>query len=177
MTKKKENPLVHIRLEGDEAMQMKKDILQLEMGVVRTLQIINRYRELRKNSYDKKNKIYENIKQAHSELNKMKKVNFPKIDKNSLIKKIEKKYNEEPGKKETKKEDKKNNKIEKKTSKKKNKKQEKKPETTKEKLKSTIKKPSKKTTSQSKPKKPSKEKELENELKNIQAQLKKLDIE
>lgn len=197
MTKKKEHPLVHLRLESDEAMQMKKDILQLEMGIVRILQIINNYRNLRKKNYETKNKMYDTIKQTHSDLNKLKRVNFPKINKSGIVKKIEDKYDDN--------EDKKNKKSKKKSKPEKSKKTEKeglpqtelekqkqrlrekylnqkeeqKPLTTKEKLKSTIAPPEKqsnsKDSSKKSAKKVSKEQELQNELRTIQEQLKKLE--
>lgn len=196
MTKKKEHPLVHLRLESDEAMQMKKDILQLEMGIVRILQIINNYRNLRKKNYETKNQIYETIKQTHSDLNKLKRVNFPKINKSGIVKKIEDKYSDHE--EEEAEENKKNKKSKKKTKSEKEdspqtelEKQKQRlrekylnqkaqiPLTTKEKLKSTIAPPEKqsnsKNASKKSPKKVSKEQELQNELRTIQDQLKRLE--
>lgn len=153
MTKKKQAPFIHIRLENDEAVRMKKDLLYLEISVVRALQIINRYKKLREKNYEYKKLLKEKIKQTHSDLNKLKKT-LPKIDKTSLVEKIEKKYNEDLGIEESV-----NKKIEKRTGK----------------SKKASKKASKKTKKSSDEEiEKNKEKELQEELRTIQEQLRKL---
>ena len=173
MTKKKDHPLVHLRLESNEAMQMKRDILQLEMGIIRTLQIINRYRNKRAKSYDYKNQIYDYIKQTHSDLNKLKRFSFPKINKTKILKQIEEKYNghEEEIKKLEEKTKEAGKKEKEKLKQRYEKEKELRPKTIKEKLKSTI----QSTSKDSSKSKTGKDERLQDELRSIQDQLRRLE--
>jgi len=74
---KEENP-VYVKLENDEALQSKRDILLLQMSLLRIMKIIKHYRLLRLEELKIKATTYRRLKDLITNLRKIK-TNLPKI--------------------------------------------------------------------------------------------------
>jgi len=68
--KKKENS-IHIKLENDEAIISKKDLLSSEINLLRISQIIENYRKLRSEEIKKKRLILKRSKEIKKDLSKL----------------------------------------------------------------------------------------------------------
>jgi hypothetical protein len=82
---KNEN-LIHIKLEHMEALQSKKDILSSEMNLLRILQIIKKYHELRSEELQLKLKLNRKAKEMISNIKKLQKI-FPELEIPTILKK------------------------------------------------------------------------------------------
>lgn len=76
--KEKEENLIHIRLDYSELVQSKRDLLALEMSLLRILKSVKTFHSLRGNELDKKQKISGKIKEAKISINKIQ-TTLPKI--------------------------------------------------------------------------------------------------
>ncbi len=85
----KEN-LIHVRLEYDEALQSKKDLLSLELELIRTLKIIKEYKSKRINELKLKKKLKGRVGSTLIDIRKIQKT-LPKVKINNIFKKEEKK--------------------------------------------------------------------------------------
>jgi hypothetical protein len=74
---KEENP-VYVKLEYDEALQSKRDILLLQMNLLKIIKIIKHYRLLRLEELKIKATAYRRLKDLITNLRKIK-TNLPKI--------------------------------------------------------------------------------------------------
>ncbi|GBE19844.1 hypothetical protein BMS3Abin17_00574 [archaeon BMS3Abin17] len=83
----KEN-LIHIRLEYDEAIQAKRDIISSEMELLRIAKIIRKYHSLRLEELSIKIKLQKLIKMLKSELGKLQ-TTLPKIKIPGILRKDE----------------------------------------------------------------------------------------
>jgi hypothetical protein len=70
-----ENP-VYLKLEYDESLESKRDILSSEMFLLNIIKIIKRYDSLREEELELKNQLYKNIKEFNTLLKKAR-VSFP----------------------------------------------------------------------------------------------------
>ncbi len=68
----KEESVVYVKLEYNEALQSKKDILASQVGLLKTIQAIRNYRVLRLEELRMKTKIYKKIKELISNIKKIK---------------------------------------------------------------------------------------------------------
>ena len=79
---KSEN-LIHIKLEYNEAVKAKKDILSTEMNLLRILRIIKKYRDSRTQELVLKTKIHRKIKEFLTNMKKLEtllpKVKIPEV--------------------------------------------------------------------------------------------------
>ncbi len=82
--------LIHIRLEYDEAIESRKDILNTEADLITIAQGIRKYRGLRLKELQLKIELYRKIKEFKNDLRKLKTL-LPKLQ----IPKILKKHEEE----------------------------------------------------------------------------------
>ena len=73
-----ENNLIHIKIGYDEALQSKKNLLSLELELVKTLKTIREYRTIRTNKLRLKNKLKRKISSNLTEIKKTQKL-LPKI--------------------------------------------------------------------------------------------------
>jgi len=82
---KNEN-LIHVKLEYDEALQAKRDILLSEINLLRITSIIKKYHLLRSEELKTKLKIYRRIKEVNANIKKLQmtlpELKIPKILKN-----------------------------------------------------------------------------------------------
>ncbi|MCK4647798.1 hypothetical protein KAT24_02625 [Candidatus Pacearchaeota archaeon] len=74
----KEESLVYVKLEYDEALQSKKDILSSQVNLLKIIKVIRHYRVLRLEELKEKAKMYRKIKELIANIKKIK-TNFPKI--------------------------------------------------------------------------------------------------
>ena len=82
---KNEN-LIHVKLEYEEALQSKKDILSSEMNLIRIIRIIRQYRLLRLKELKTKSKLHQKIKDITANIKKMQTI-LPKIKIPKILKK------------------------------------------------------------------------------------------
>ena len=68
-----EEKLIHIRLEYEDAIQFKKDILSSEMDLLRIIQTIKRYHKFRSDEFKLKIKLHRQIKTLLTEINRLQK--------------------------------------------------------------------------------------------------------
>ena len=80
--------LIHIKLEYEDAIQSKKNILSLEMGLLKIIQTIKEYHELRSKEFELKIKLYRHIKTLLTEIRRLQK-NLPKLEIPKILKKPE----------------------------------------------------------------------------------------
>lgn len=71
--------LIHVKLEYDEAVQSKKDVLSTEMNLLRLAQIIKKYKSLRIEELKTKLKAYQKFKEIVLSINKLKKT-LPRLE-------------------------------------------------------------------------------------------------
>ena len=74
----KEQSVVYVKLEYEEALQSKRDILASQVGLLRMLQFMRHYRLLRMEELKLKAKTYRKIKDLITNINKIK-TNLPRI--------------------------------------------------------------------------------------------------
>lgn len=81
--KKKEEELIHIRLDYFEARKGKTDMLSSQMNLLKIIQIINRYKKLRMKELENKKNIQTKLKQTNINIKKLQKIlpkyKIPKI--------------------------------------------------------------------------------------------------
>jgi len=90
---KNEN-LIYVKFEHDEAIQSKKDILSSEMGLIKIVKIMKRYHLLRMEELKLKLKLYRRLKEINKDVKKLQ-ATLPRVE----IPKILKKEGEEEPKK------------------------------------------------------------------------------
>lgn len=82
MRLKKSSPktpsLIHIKLEYPEAKQSKKDMLHSELNLLKIIEGITKYKKLRLEELEKKEKISKKFKDTKSNITKLQKI-FPKL--------------------------------------------------------------------------------------------------
>lgn len=66
--------LMHVKLEFEEARENKKEVLSLEIGILKMLSAIKKYHELRLKELDNKRKINTQLKKISLNVTKMKKI-------------------------------------------------------------------------------------------------------
>lgn len=84
---KSEN-LLHVKLEYEEGVQSKKDILSSERDLIRLIKVMRRYHLLRKEELDNKLRIYKKIKELKLNLTKLNQT-LPKIKIPGILRKEE----------------------------------------------------------------------------------------
>ena len=82
----KEENLVHIRLDYEEALESKRDILSCERDFLNVLKIMRRYKILRQRELENQIKTYDKIKELKLHLTKMHNV-LPKVKIPNILKK------------------------------------------------------------------------------------------
>ncbi len=70
--------LIHVKLEYEEAVQSKKDILSLEMDLLKTIQTIKTYHKFRTEELQLKIKLHQKIKALMTEIRHLQK-NLPEL--------------------------------------------------------------------------------------------------
>lgn len=96
------NQLIHIRLDPDEAIESRKDILNTEFNLIKIAKAIKNYRILRLKELQLKIDLYKKTKDFKIEMNKLKTI-LPKQEIPKLLKKHEQLMNDEKLEKEVKK--------------------------------------------------------------------------
>ncbi|MFH1327178.1 MAG: hypothetical protein ABIH59_03570 [archaeon] len=92
--KKKDN-IIHIRLESEEAVESKKDVLNTEVSLIKIAQAIRKYKILRLKELELKIYLYKKIKEFKSDERKLKTL-LPKLQIPKILKKHEEEmHNEE----------------------------------------------------------------------------------
>lgn len=86
--KMKDENLIHVKLEFEEALQSKKDILSTQKDLIELLQSIKNYSAIRKEELNLKIKIHKKIKELKSNLSKLNQT-VPKIKIPEILKKDE----------------------------------------------------------------------------------------
>lgn len=76
VSEKKE--IIHIKLESQEALKAKKDLLYSQIDLINLIKTIGRYKELREQELDKKMEISKKIKIIQKNIQKIKK-EFPNL--------------------------------------------------------------------------------------------------
>ena len=77
--------LIHVRLEYEEAIEAKKDILSSEIDLLKIIQTIKKYRELRSEEFKLKIRLYRQIKTLLTEIRRLQK-NLPKLEIPKILK-------------------------------------------------------------------------------------------
>lgn len=80
--------LLHVKLEYEEGVQSKKDILSSERDLIKLIKIMRRYHLLRKEELNNKLRIYKKIKELKLNLTKLTQA-LPKIKIPNILKKEE----------------------------------------------------------------------------------------
>ena len=75
---KKEESLIHLRLNGTEAKIAKKDLLSSQINTLKILQSVQNYKKLRLKELRKKEKIAIKLKSAKADLTKLQRI-LPKV--------------------------------------------------------------------------------------------------
>ena len=70
--KAKSENLIHVRLEANEALESKRDILALEMALIKVAQAIKRYKLLRSKELELKTQLHVKIKNTKADMRKLK---------------------------------------------------------------------------------------------------------
>jgi len=84
---KNEN-LIHIKFEYEEALQSKKDILLSEMNLLKISKTIKNYSSLRLEELDLKLKLFKKIKEINTDLRKLQ-ISLPRLKIPEILKKDE----------------------------------------------------------------------------------------
>jgi len=77
--------LIHVRLEYEDAIQSKKDILSSEMDLLKIIQTMKKYHELRSEEFKLKIKLYKQIKILLTEIRRLQ-TNLPKLKMPQILK-------------------------------------------------------------------------------------------
>lgn len=85
---KNEN-LLHVKLEYEESIQSKKDIISSEINLLRVIEAIKKYNILRKKELELKPKLYEKIRAITTNIKNLEK-SLPKLKKAQPVTKKEK---------------------------------------------------------------------------------------
>lgn len=91
---KKKNNLIHVRINYDEAIESKRDILATQIDLIKIAQAIKNYRKLRMQELDLKIELKERISNIKTEFTKLRTI-FPKMQLPKIVQKFEKKKIEE----------------------------------------------------------------------------------
>jgi len=81
----KDEKLIYVRLEKDEAIQSKRDILESQLKLLQVLQIMKRYYPLRINELKIKSRFYTRIKEVAKDIAKLE-TTLPQIKMPKIIK-------------------------------------------------------------------------------------------
>ena len=84
----KEDNLIHVKLKHEEAFQAKKDILYLEMDLLKISKTVKNYHRFRSDQLELKLNFYKKIKEAHANIRKLQ-VTLPKLKIPKILKKDE----------------------------------------------------------------------------------------
>jgi len=84
----KKNQIIHIRLDPDEAIESRKDVLNTEVDLIKIAQEIKKYRILRLRELQLKIELYKKVKEFRTEMNKLKSL-LPKLEIPRILKKHE----------------------------------------------------------------------------------------
>ena len=84
-TKHLQEELIHVRLEYPELLQAKREILNLELSLLKIVRTIKKYHELRMQELNKKEFLYKNIKQTSTKLKSLQRT-LPKLKQSSMLK-------------------------------------------------------------------------------------------
>ncbi len=84
----KKEELIHIKLEYNELLQSKKDILFLEILLLKTTKILKRYHASRLEELEKKAELYKKIKELNKSIAAMQKV-LPKLQVPEILRREE----------------------------------------------------------------------------------------
>ena len=80
--------LIHVKLEYEDAIQSKKNILSLEMDLLKTIQTIKRYNKYRSEELQLKIKLHRQIKTLLTEIRRLQK-NLPELKIPKILKEPE----------------------------------------------------------------------------------------
>jgi len=80
---------IHLRLEADEALDSRRNLLLTEINLLNLRKIISEYLKLRKEEFLKKQELKKKLKELVNDINKLKeelpKTRLPKIEKKPVI--------------------------------------------------------------------------------------------
>jgi len=82
---KNEN-LIHVRLEYEEAVESKKNVLSSEMNLIRIMRIIKEYHSLRLNELKLKSSLYRKLKEIKKDIKSLQLI-LPKLELPQILKK------------------------------------------------------------------------------------------
>jgi len=102
--KKEDKILIHIKLNQDEIIRYRRDILMLELEILRILKTIDNYKKLRESELDKKSEMKKSLKEVNNSIRTLKTKILPKIElinKEKIEQLPEKKPKEKVNKKKT----------------------------------------------------------------------------
>jgi len=80
--------LIHVKLEYDEALQSKKDVLSSELGLLQIVKAIKKHRLLRSDELKTKEKLYGKIKELKTNIGKLQQI-LPKLKVPAILKEHE----------------------------------------------------------------------------------------
>ena len=78
--------LIHVKIEGYELVESKKDLLALQMSLIKNLQAVKEYTQLRQQELKIKTKLSRKIKEIKTEINKLN-LALPKVKRPESIRK------------------------------------------------------------------------------------------
>lgn len=85
---KNEN-LIHVKLDYDEALRGKSENLEVEMQLLQVVKVIERYKKLRSEELKIKTKVHRKLKELNTSINKIEKI-LPEIEIPELEEELEK---------------------------------------------------------------------------------------
>jgi len=91
--KKEQKNLIHIKLEYDEALESKRDILSTKANLLRILRIIKEYQQIRLKELNKKTKLKRELSKLNLDLRKLKQL-LPKLKIPEILKHEEPEFEE-----------------------------------------------------------------------------------
>lgn len=91
---KKSDTIIHIKLDADEAIQSRKDVLNTQVDLIKIAQGVKNYRALRLRELQLKIELYKKLKETQADINSIKKV-LPEIQIPKILKKHEEEMHKE----------------------------------------------------------------------------------
>ncbi|MCF7910241.1 hypothetical protein K9L16_01035 [Candidatus Pacearchaeota archaeon] len=76
---KKEERLIHIKVENNEALEAKKNLLILQMSLLKLAQSVKNFKEKREEELKTKLSLHKKLKEIEESSKKIKEITFPKI--------------------------------------------------------------------------------------------------
>ena len=80
-----DDKLIHVKLEYENAIESKKNILALEINLLKIIKIIKKYHELKSREFELKQKLYQKARTTLTEIRRLEK-NLPKLELPEILK-------------------------------------------------------------------------------------------